>query len=128
MKSITFTPRNTIIFFIVFESDTTITGFTLKDCLFGRVKLVINVDWDKYSYAGYGIGFGFRSEFSLTSGSSGKDVIIFCIDMSSLVHVDNKKKVILVLGKGPKQGLDHTKMQLKLNVSLIFQDHEETFV
>ena len=44
MKSITFTPRNTIIFFIVFESDTTITGFTLKDCLFGRVKLVINVD------------------------------------------------------------------------------------
>ena len=44
------------------------------------------------------------------------------------MHVDNKKKVILVLGEGPKQGLNHTKMQLKLNVPLIFKDHEETFV
>ena len=28
--------------------------------------------------------------------------------MSSSVHVDNKKKNILVLGKGPTQGLEHT--------------------
>ena len=28
--------------------------------------------------------------------------------MSSSVHVDNKKKDILVLGKGPTQGLEHT--------------------
>ena len=28
--------------------------------------------------------------------------------MSSSVHVDNKKKDILILGKGPTQGLEHT--------------------
>ena len=28
--------------------------------------------------------------------------------MSSSVHIDNKKKDILILGKGPMQGLDDT--------------------
>ena len=28
--------------------------------------------------------------------------------MSSSVHIDNKKKDILILGKGPTQGLEHT--------------------
>ena len=28
--------------------------------------------------------------------------------MSSSAHIDNKKKDILVLGKGPMQGLEHT--------------------
>ena len=28
--------------------------------------------------------------------------------MSSAIHIDNKKKYILVLGKGPTQGLEHT--------------------
>ena len=28
--------------------------------------------------------------------------------MSSSVHVDNKKKDILILGKGPTQGFEHT--------------------
>ena len=28
--------------------------------------------------------------------------------MSSSVHIDNKKKDILILGRGPTQGLEHT--------------------
>ena len=32
----------------------------------------------------------------------------FWRDMSSSAHIDNKKKDILVLGKGPTQGLEHT--------------------
>ena len=28
--------------------------------------------------------------------------------MSSSAHVDNKKKDVLILGKGPTQGLEHT--------------------
>ena len=28
--------------------------------------------------------------------------------MSSSVHVDNKEKVVLILGEGPTQGLDNT--------------------
>ena len=38
----------------------------------------------------------------------GKNVIIFGVDMSSTVHIDNKKKDILILGFGPRQGLDDT--------------------
>ena len=38
----------------------------------------------------------------------GGNCIIFEVDMSSSVHVDNKKKNILILGEGPTQGLDGT--------------------
>ena len=38
----------------------------------------------------------------------GKNVIIFRADMSSYVHVDNKKKNILILGEGLTQGVDDT--------------------
>ena len=37
-----------------------------------------------------------------------KNVIIFGADTSSSVHVDSKRKYILILGEGPKQGLDGT--------------------
>ena len=35
----------------------------------------------------------------------GQNIINFGVDMSSSVHLDNKKKEILILGKGPAQGL-----------------------
>ena len=52
------------------------SGFLLKDCLFGGVKLAKNADPDKFIYSGYGIEFVSRSEFSLPDGSVGKSVII----------------------------------------------------
>ena len=62
-----YTPPNRIHFFIVYELDTGSrdlnTDFTLKDCLFGGVKLAKNNDQDKYVYTGYSIGFNLRSEF-----------------------------------------------------------------
>ena len=66
-KDATFTPHNVINFFIVCKFDAWSrdlnSDFTLKDCLFGVVKLAKNDDCDKYVYSGYGIGFGSRSEF-----------------------------------------------------------------
>ena len=79
------------------------SSFTLNDYLFKGVNLATNVDPDKYLYTGCGIGFDSRSELSLTDGNIDKNVIIFWVDMSSSVHIDNKGKHILVLGKGPKQ-------------------------
>ena len=38
----------------------------------------------------------------------GKNVNIFGVDMSLFLHVDNKKKEILVLGIDPTPGLDET--------------------
>ena len=37
-----------------------------------------------------------------------KNVTIFGVETSSSAHIDNKKKDILILGFGPKQGLDDT--------------------
>ena len=46
--------------------------------------------------------------FSFPGGGFGQNGIIFEVDMSSSAHIDNKKKDILVLGKVPTQGLEHT--------------------
>ena len=81
---------------------------TLKNCLFGAVTLTKNADIDKYGYSGYGIGFDRRGSFSFPGGGFGINVIIFEVDMSSSIHVDNKTKDILILRKGPTQGLEHT--------------------
>ena len=81
---------------------------TLKNCLFGAVTLTKNGDVDKYGYSGYWIGFDRKSSFSFHGGEFGQNVIIFGADMSSFAHIDNKKKDILILGKGPTQGLEHT--------------------
>ena len=80
---------------------------TLQNALFGAVTLTKNTNIDKYGYFGYGIGFDRRFR-SFTGGGSSQNVLIFGIDTSSSAHIDNKKKYILVLGKGPTQGLEHT--------------------
>ena len=81
---------------------------TLKNCLFGAVTWTKIADIDKCGYSGYGIGFDSRSRYLFPGGGFGQNVLIFGADMSSSTHIDNKKKDILVLGKGPTQGLEHT--------------------
>ena len=76
--------------------------------MFGTVRLTKNVDIDQYQYSGYRIGFDKRSSFSFPNGGFSQNVILFGVDMSSSFHVDNKKKDILILGKGSIQGLEHT--------------------
>ena len=82
-----FTPNNVLNLFIVYELDRWSrdlnTDFFLKDCLFGAVKLTKNADPDKYKYSGYGVKFDSRSEFLLSDGNMGKNVIIFGADMGS---------------------------------------------
>ena len=80
---------------------------TLKNCLFGAVTLTKNADIDKNGYSDYGIGSDRRSSFSFPGGGFGQKVLIFGADTSSSAHIDNKKKDILVLGKGSTQGLEH---------------------
>ena len=81
---------------------------TLKNCLFGAVTITKNADIDRYRLSGYGIRFDRRSSFSFPAGGLGQNVLIFGSDMSFYTHIDNKKKGILVFGKGPTQGLEHT--------------------
>ena len=81
---------------------------TITNCLFGAVTLTKTADTKKYKYSGYGTGFDRRSSFSFQGGEFGQNIIIFWVDMSSSPHIDNKGKDILILGKGPTQGLEST--------------------
>ena len=109
--NISYTRSNILNIYIVYElgaSSSHKNDPALKSCLFHAVTLTKNEDIDKYGYSGYGIGFDRRSSFSFPGGGFGQNVLIFGVDMSSSAHIDNKKKDILVLGKGPTQGLEHT--------------------
>ena len=107
----TFTHKKVVNIYIVYElgaSSSNVNDPTLKNCLFGVVTLTKNTDIEKYKYSGYGIGFDRRSSFSFTGGGFGQNVLIFGADMSTSICIDNKGKDILVLGRGPTQGIEST--------------------
>ena len=58
-----------------------------------------------YRYSGYGIGFDRNGSFLFPGIGFDQNVIIFGADMNLSVHVDNKGKDMLILRKGPTQGL-----------------------
>ena len=107
-KIVTYRHRKVVNLYAVYE----ITNFhdidnypTLANALFGAVKLTKNADIDKYKYSGYEIGFDGKRFFSHPSGGTGRNVIIFGVDMSSSIKIDNKEKDILILELGPTFGL-----------------------
>ena len=68
----------------------------LEKCLFGAVKLTKNADISRYRYSEYGIGFDRKGAFSYPSDRFGNNTIIFGVNMSSSIHVDNKFKRFLL--------------------------------
>ena len=106
-----FTHKKVVNIYILYDlraSSSHISDPTINNCLFGAVTLTKNADIEKYRYSGYGIEFDRRSSFSFPSGGFAQNVLIFGADISSSIHVDNKKKDILVLARGPTQGLETT--------------------
>ena len=51
----------------------------------------------------------------------GKNVTIFGVDISSFVHIDNKRKDILIFGIPPKQRLDDTMLAAEAQYLIIVQ-------
>ena len=130
---ITYTHGKIVKIYIVYEISTNfniIQHFhsysTLDNCLFGAVSLAKKADVDRYKYSRYGIGFDRHGFFSHPSGGTGRNVIIFGVDMSSSTKIDNKKKDILILDKGPTQGLEHTLSAEKM-YSINFTENNKTF-
>ena len=79
-----------------------------------------NTDIDKYKYCGSGITFDLRGISLFPSDKFAQNVIIFGADMSSSVHIDNRKKDILILGEGPTQRLDGTTLTAEIKYSINF--------
>ena len=86
--------RNVVNIYIVYEITSDykdINYTTLENCLFGSAKLTKNADINKYGYFGYGIGFDKQSSFSF-GNETGKNIIIFGVDMSSSSKKKKKKE------------------------------------
>ena len=109
--------------YIVYDLESNLNNFdpTLKNCLFGTVKLTKNNDIDKYNYGAYGIGFDSGATFLFSDDSFGENVIILGADMSISVHANNKINNILVLGKGFIQGKMTQQFTQKKRIRLILQ-------
>ena len=120
----TFNHGKIVNIYIAYELDKSYnkTHPTLVNCLFGAVSTTKDADIDKNRNSGYGIGFDRTSIYSVGNGF-GRNVIIFGIDMSSSVHIGNKKKDILILGKGPTQGLDKHSLTAEKMYSVNPTDH-----
>ena len=54
------------------------------------------------------------------------DIITFSVDMISSTKIDNRKKDILILGKGPTQGLEHPLSAEKMYL-ISFTEHNKKF-
>ena len=109
---VTFNHRKMVNIYIVYEiiryaniNGNRNSNLTGQNALFGAVSLTKNADVNKYKYSGCGIVVDRTSRFSFPGGGTGQNVINFGVDMNPSVHVDNKGKDILILGKGPTQGL-----------------------
>ena len=130
---ITFTHGKIVVIYIVYEINwwnyVDSTDPSIRNSLFGAVSLVkIIKDINKYyKYSGNGIGFDIEGTFSIFTGEFAKNVIILGVDMSYFVHVDNKKKGILILGKGPTQRLNDTTLTAEKNFSINFTEHNKKF-
>ena len=78
--------------------------FTLKNCLFGAVKLVRNAIKRKFTYNGREIAFYGEGSWSFDTDFARN--VIFYIDNSSSSHTDNRKNNFLVVGEGLTQGIN----------------------
>ena len=56
-----------------------------------------------------------------------KNLIVFGADVSSFVHVDNKKKYILILGEGRTRGLDDKTLTVEKKYSINFIECNKKF-
>ena len=124
---VTFSHGKIINIYIVYELDKTYvkTDHTVVNCLSEAVSITKNADIAKNKYSGYGIGFNRTGVYLLPDDSFGRNVVIFGVDMSFSVHIDNKGKDTLILGKGPTQGLDEHSLTAEKMYSINFTDHRK---
>ena len=64
--------------------------FTLKNCLFGTIKLKRNVEKGTFTYNGIGIAFDGKGHWSFDIETA-RNVVIFGADDSSSSHFFNPK-------------------------------------
>ena len=86
-----------------------VIDYTVQNALFGGVKITKNTtDTSKHKYEGYGICFDEGGTFSKGGSNNGRNVLIFGVHESSLVHANNKANNIYVMRDLFVQGINDT--------------------
>ena len=102
--------------------------FTIQNALFGAVKIIKNADTSKYKYKGYGICFDEGGTFSKGNINNGRNVLIFGVHKSSLVHANNKTNNIYVMGDLFVQGINDTTLYAEKVCNQNFSQASKKFV
>ena len=102
--------------------------FTVQNALFGAVEITKNADTSKYNYKGYGICFDEGGTFSKGNINNGRNVLIFGVHKSSLVHANNKANNIYVMGDPFVQGINDSTLYAEKAYSQNFTQPSKKFV
>ena len=110
---------------IVSSRDTT---FTVQNALFGAMEITKNTDTSKYKYKGYGLCFDEGGTFSQGNITNGRNILIFSVHESSLVHANNKANNIFIMGDAFVQGINTTTLYAEKVYSQNFTQPSKKFV
>ena len=106
-----------------------LSDYTLQNALFGSVKITKNAtDTSEHKYEGYGICFDEGGTFSKGKINNGRNVLIFGVHESSLVHANNKANNIYVMGDLFVQGINDTTLYAEKVYSQNFTAVNKKFV
>ena len=102
--------------------------FTVQNALFGSMQITKNTDTSKYKYKGYGISFDEGGMFSMGNINNGRNVLIFGVHESCLVHTNNKANNIFIMGDGFVQGINNMTLYAEKIYSQNFTQANKKFV
>ena len=106
-----------------------LSDYTVQNALFGGVKITKNAtDTSKHKYEGYGICFDEGGTFSKRGINNRRNVLIFGVHESSLVHANNKANNIYVMGDLFVQGINDTALYTEKIYSQNFTAVNKKFV
>ena len=124
--------KNVIDIYVVYKLDpissTRDTTFTIQNALFGAMEITKNADTSKYKYKGYGICFDEGCSFSMGNINNGRNVLIFGVDESYVIHSNNKANNIYVMGDGIVQGINDTTLYAEKIYSQNFTQPSKKFI
>ena len=102
--------------------------FTVQNALFGSMQITKNADTSKYKYKEYGICFDEGGTFGIGNINNGRNVLIFGVHESSLVHANNKANNIFIMGDGFVQGINDMTLYAEKIYSQNFTQPNKKFV
>ena len=105
------------------------TDYTVQNELFGGAKITKDAtDISKHKYERYGVCFDEGGMFSMGNINNSRNVLIFGVHESSLVHKNNKANNIFIMGDEFVQGINDTTLYAEKIYSQNFTAVNKKFV